>query len=98
MPELPIGKMYPTLVAVQNRFVFQIGGFDDYDFDIYCLDTQELEKGWIEIKLDLNIKVARSSINQKHLFENVLRGGSEWGRVAPLRTKSVKKYVATSLS
>ena len=69
MPELPIGKMYPTLVAVKNRFVFQIGGFDDYDFDIYCLDTQELEKGWMEIKLDLNVKVVRSPINQDNLFE-----------------------------
>ena len=31
MPELPIGKLYPTLIAIENRFIYQIGGFDDYD-------------------------------------------------------------------
>ena len=38
-PDVPIGKLYPTLVTVENRFIFQIGGFDDYDYEIYRLDT-----------------------------------------------------------
>jgi len=40
MPELPIGKLYSTLIAIENRYIFQIGGFDDYDYEIYCLDTE----------------------------------------------------------
>ena len=38
LPNLPIGKLHPTLVTVNSRFVFHIGGFDDFDFDIYRLD------------------------------------------------------------
>ena len=39
MPKVPIGKLYSTLIAVENRYIFQIGGFDDYNYEIYCLDT-----------------------------------------------------------
>ena len=39
MPELPIGKLYSTLISVENRYICQIGGFDDYDFDIFWLDS-----------------------------------------------------------
>ena len=38
LPDLPIGKLHPTLVVVNSRFVFHVGGFDDFDFDIYQLD------------------------------------------------------------
>ena len=39
MPTLPIGKLYSTLIAIENRYIFQIGGYDDYNYEIYCLDT-----------------------------------------------------------
>ena len=44
MPELPIGKLYPTLIAIENRYIYQIGGFDDYDYEIYCLDTMNTSR------------------------------------------------------
>eukprot|EP00354_Favella_ehrenbergii_P005501 CAMPEP_0170460634 /NCGR_PEP_ID=MMETSP0123-20130129/6900_1 /TAXON_ID=182087 /ORGANISM="Favella ehrenbergii, Strain Fehren 1" /LENGTH=75 /DNA_ID=CAMNT_0010725571 /DNA_START=3005 /DNA_END=3232 /DNA_ORIENTATION=+ len=38
LPDVPIGKLHSSLIVVNSRFVFQIGGYDDYDFDIYQLD------------------------------------------------------------
>ena len=35
LPPLPIGKLWSSLVCVENRFIFKIGGFDDFDYDIY---------------------------------------------------------------
>ena len=40
LPDMPIGKIHPSLVVINNRFVFQIGGFEDYDFEIYRLDMR----------------------------------------------------------
>ena len=51
LPPQPIGKLWSTLISVESRYIFQIGGFDDYDFDIYQLDTQNPDADWIEIKL-----------------------------------------------
>lgn len=44
VPDLPIGKLYSTLISIENRYLFQIGGFDDYDYEIYCLDTNALKR------------------------------------------------------
>ena len=44
VPDLPIGKLYSTLISIENRFLYQIGGFDDYDYEIYCLDTYALSR------------------------------------------------------
>ena len=60
MPPLPIGKLWSTLVSVENRFIFQIGGFDDFDYDIYQLDTQDPTAEWIEIKLRDQIQLLRN--------------------------------------
>ena len=38
LPDVPIGKLHAVLVVINNRFVYQIGGIDDYDFEIYRLD------------------------------------------------------------
>ena len=38
LPDVPIGKMHPTLININSRYVFQIGGFDDFNFEIYRLD------------------------------------------------------------
>ena len=40
LKDVPIGRILPTLVALENRFVFQIGGFEDHEFTVYCLDTE----------------------------------------------------------
>ena len=40
LPEIPVGKLHPTLIALGSRYVFQIGGFDDINFDIYRLDMR----------------------------------------------------------
>ena len=53
LPDLPIGKLHPTLIVVNSRFVFHIGGFDDFDFDIYRLDMSKADQPWKTIKLDL---------------------------------------------
>ena len=62
IPELPIGKLYPTLVSIENRYVYQIGGFDDYDYEIYCLDTfdNSREAKWIEIKIREEIAILKT--------------------------------------
>ena len=61
-PDLPIGKLYPTLVAIENRFIYQIGGFDDYDYEIYCLDTLDNsgEAKWMEIKIREEIAILKT--------------------------------------
>ena len=52
LPDVPIGKLYPTLITINSRYVFQIGGFDDYDFDIYRLDLHSPDKLWKTYTLD----------------------------------------------
>ena len=49
---MPIGKLHPTLIVINSRFIFNIGGFDDYFFDIYRLDMRKEGQGWKTIKLD----------------------------------------------
>ena len=38
LPEIPNARIYPTLINVANRHLFQIGGFEDYYLDCYQLD------------------------------------------------------------
>ena len=52
LPDVPIGKLHPVLVVISNRYVFQIGGFDDYDFDIYRLDMTRPKLPWKTLSLD----------------------------------------------
>ena len=61
-PDVPIGKLYPTLVTVENRFIFQIGGFDDYDYEIYRLDTLDNsgQVTWTEIKIREEIAILKT--------------------------------------
>ena len=49
---MPIGKIHPSLVVVNSRFVFQIGGFEDYEFEIYRLDMRNPQKPWKVLTLD----------------------------------------------
>ena len=60
MPQVPVGKMYPTLISIENRYIFQIGGFDDFDFDIYCLDTHNIDAQWSIIKLSDEIQILKN--------------------------------------
>ena len=59
LPDLPIGKLHPTLIVVNSRFVFHIGGFDDYDFDIYRLDMCQADKPWKTFSLDLDKQIVQ---------------------------------------
>ena len=71
MPDVPIGKLYPTLISIENRYIFQIGGFDDYDYEIYCFDTMHKtreEAQWIEIKLKDEIAILKT-VNDKTEIE-----------------------------
>ena len=52
LPDVPIGKIHPALVVINNRFVFQIGGFDDFDYDIYRLDMAKPDLPWQTLTLD----------------------------------------------
>ena len=61
LPDLPIGKLEPTLVVVNSRFVFHIGGFDDFDFDIYRLDMKHPDKPWKTLSLDLDKQIVQDS-------------------------------------
>ena len=61
LPDLPIGKMHPTMVSVNSRFIFHIGGFDDFDFDIYRLDMSQPDRPWRTISLDLTKQAIEDS-------------------------------------
>ena len=52
LPDMPIGKIHPSLIVINNRFVFQIGGFEDYEFEIYRLDMRNPQKPWKILNLD----------------------------------------------
>jgi len=62
LPDLPIGKLHPTLTVINSRFIFQIGGFDDYDFDIYRLDMRYPHKPWKTITLDQKLPIIDETI------------------------------------
>ena len=64
LPDVPIGKLHPTLVVVNSRFVFQIGGFDDFDFDIYRLDMHQPDHPWQTLSLD----TSKSSIVDESVY------------------------------
>ena len=51
LPDVPIGKFHPALITINNRFIFQIGGFDDHDYDIYQLDMHKPNE-WVTLNLD----------------------------------------------
>ena len=59
---MPIGKLHPTLVTINSRFIFQIGGFDDFDFDIYRLDMKNPQSAWKTLSLDLTVPIIDDSI------------------------------------
>ena len=48
------------MISIENRYIFQIGGFDDFDFDIYCYDTEKAQSSWIEIKLKDEIQIMKN--------------------------------------
>ena len=76
LPDLPIGKMHPTLVVINNRFVYHLGGFDDYDYDIYRLDMEFPERAWRTLKLKKETPIIDESVyleTQEHC-----RLKSEW--------------------
>ena len=57
LPDLPIGKLHPTLMVINSRFIFQIGGFDDFNFDIYRLDMKNPNRPWRALSLDLEKQI-----------------------------------------
>ena len=61
LPDVPVGKMNPTLIQVNSRFVFQIGGFDDFNFDIYRLDMRKRNR-WKVLNLDTTQSIIDDSI------------------------------------
>ena len=65
LPDLPIGKLNPTVIVINSRFIFQIGGFDDYDFDIYRLDMRHSDKPWKTIRLDRTIPIINEEVYLK---------------------------------
>ena len=62
LPDVPIGKLHPTLVVINSRFVFQIGGFDDFDFDIYRIDMGNPQKPWKTLTLNTFTPIIDESI------------------------------------
>jgi len=73
LPDLPIGKLHPTLITINSRFVFHIGGFDDFDFDIYRLDMNHPDKPWKVLKLDLEKQIVQDStyLETKNYYETL---------------------------
>ena len=53
LPDVPVGRLHSTLIVINNRFIFQIGGFEDFDFDIYKFDMQHCNRSWKRLSLDL---------------------------------------------
>jgi len=52
LPDIPIGKLHPALVVINSRYIFQIGGFDDFDIAIYRLDMRHQDRQWKTLLLD----------------------------------------------
>ena len=72
LPDVPVGKIHPQLVPINNRFLYQIGGFDDWDFDIYRYDLQKPNKPWKVLTLDTSLKPMLNSnifTKTKHYLE-----------------------------
>lgn len=64
LPQVPIGKLCPSLVQIGQRYVFQIGGFDDFHFDIYRLDVCNPGAGWRTYSL-ANKSIVQMPINEE---------------------------------
>lgn len=62
LPDVPIGKLHSTLIVINSRFVFQIGGFDDYNFEIYRLDMRKPQRAWKTLSLDKTVPIVDESI------------------------------------
>ena len=62
LPDVPIGKLHSTLIVINSRFIFQIGGFDDYNYEIYRLDMRKPEKAWKTLSLDKTVPIVDDSI------------------------------------
>ena len=41
LPEILHARIYPTLVTIANRYVYHIGGYEDFYFDCYVLDLDQ---------------------------------------------------------
>ena len=41
LPEIPHARIHATLISVANRYVYQIGGFEDFYFECYQLDMDQ---------------------------------------------------------
>ena len=53
LPPLPTGRIQPTVVTVNERFIFIIGGIS-YVNDIYCYDIAEFDENAPERQYDAN--------------------------------------------
>ena len=49
-------------MVINSRFVFQIGGFDDFNFDIYRLDMKHPNRPWRTLSLDLEKPIIQPNI------------------------------------
>ena len=47
---------------INNRYVFQIGGFDDFDFEIYRLDMNLPDKPWKTLTLNLVLPIVSPEV------------------------------------
>lgn len=81
LPDVPIGKFNPALVVVNNRFVFQIGGYDDWDFDIYRFDMRHPD-AWATLSLDTSSAIVDDLIYEE--TKNHLLAVQEQDRIRKL--------------
>ena len=54
--------MCPTLITINGRFVFSIGGFEDVNFEIHRLDMRSSHMPWVTLTLDTKQSIVDSSI------------------------------------
>ena len=67
--------MCHTLVVINSRFIFQIGGFEDVNYDIYRFDMDNCSRGWKKLYLDLTKPVVDLDLlnsTRRHLQERLL--------------------------
>ena len=80
LPDLPQGRLHPTLIPINTRFLFQIGGFEDINFDVFRFDMQNSHKPWKTITLDLTRPIIdrdMQSLTRSYLEQRIKIQGLE---------------------
>lgn len=67
LPDLPVGRLHATLIVINNRYLFKIGGFQSRNFEIFRFDMRKPNKPWVTLTLDTNQTICDTMIYDETL-------------------------------